>query len=249
MSQSSRLQVTWVDPTRRRRARWVVGVAWLLSLILLYGVVRYLVVPEIGPLEKALATSRSDAEALREELELAKDTLSREQRAREVAELALEDMQQSLAQRQDEVAALRADVGFYQRLIEGGAQQPGLWIHELRMQRDGAGQGQGGMYRYRLTLAQNLKRGKSAEGEVELSVTGSRGGQLERLDLSQLTGDTVSPDMQYAFKYFQQLEGTILLPADFEPSAIQISMKPKSGGSTIRREFSWADANHKEENS
>lgn len=249
MSQSSRLQVTWVDPARRRRARWVVGVVWLLSLVLLYGVVRYLVVPEIGPLEKALAISRNEAEALREELELAKDTLSREQRAREVAELALDDMQQSLTQRQDEVAALRADVGFYQRLIEGGAQQPGLWIHELRMQRDGAGQGQGGMYRYRLTLAQNLKRGKSAEGEVELSVTGSRGGQLERLDLSQLTGDTVSPDMQYAFKYFQQLEGTILLPADFEPSAIQISMKPKSGGSTIRREFSWADANHKEENS
>ncbi|MCB1635292.1 MAG: hypothetical protein KDI37_12695 [Xanthomonadales bacterium] len=249
MSQNRQLKVTWVDPSRQRRSRWLLGGLWLLSLIVMYVAVRYLLVPEIAPLERSLATTQDSEHSLRLALETAQTELSRERRAREVAELALEDMQQSLGQRQDEVAALRADVSFYQRLIEGGAQQPGLWIHDLRMQRDGNGAGQGGMYRYRLTLAQNLKRGKSAEGEVELAVTGSRGGQLERLDLAKLTSDTASPDMQYAFKYFQQLEGTILLPENFEPSAIQITMKPKSGGSSIRREFAWADANHKEENS
>lgn len=238
-----------VDPARHRRARLLVAGLWLLSLILTYLVVRCLVVPEVGPLERSLASARKNESALQSALDEAEDALARESRAREVVERALEDLQQSLAQRQDEVASLRADVGFYQRLIEGGAQQPGLWIHELKLQRDGNGSGYGGMYRYRLTLAQNLKRGKSAEGEVELSITGSRGGQLERLGIDELTGDTANPDMQYAFKYFQQLEGTILLPADFEPSAVHISMKPRAGGSAVRREFSWADANHKEENS
>jgi hypothetical protein len=243
------LQVTRVDPTRHRRARLLLAAVWIVSLVLVYGVVRYLVVPEVGPLERALSAARKNETALQAELDLARDGMSREARAREIAEMALEDMRQALGQRQDEVAALRADVSFYQRLIEGGAQQPGLWVHELKLQRDGDTAGLGGMYRYRLTLAQNLKRGKNAEGEVEMAITGSRGGKLVRLGLDQLTSDTANPDMQYAFKYFQQLEGTILLPEDFEPSAIQISMKPRAGGSAVRREFAWADANNKEENS
>jgi hypothetical protein len=243
------LQVTRVDPARHRRARLLLASVWLFSLVLTWAVVRYLVVPEVGPLERSLASARKNESALQTALDEAEDALAREARAREIVERALEDLQQALGQRQDEVAALRADVSFYQRLIEGGAQQPGLWIHELKLQRDGNGSGTAGMYRYRLTLAQNLKRGKSAEGEVELSITGSRGGQLERLGIDQLTGDTASPDMQYAFKYFQQLEGTILLPVDFEPSAVHISMKPRAGGSAVRREFSWADANNKEESS
>ena len=105
------------------------------------------------------------------------------------------------------------------------------------------------MYRYRLTLAQNLKRGRNAEGSVELWVTGSRNGELVKLDLAELTGTSATPITSYAFKYFQQLEGTILLPAAFEPSAIEIAMRPKDGGSTVRREFTWAEANQKDENS
>lgn len=240
------LVVTRVDPKQARRKRLLWLAAWLLSLALMYAVCRIWLIPGAGPTSADLVDLRETHELLKNEFSLSQDEVSNQKRAREVAEQALEDLRLVLTQRQDEVASLRADVSFYQRLIEGGAQQAGQWIHQFRLVRDGDS---GNMYRYRLTLAQNLKRGRSAEGTIQLAVTGSRNGALEKLDLDALTGADATPTTEYSFKYFQQLEGTILLPEAFEPSAIELAMRPKDGASTVRREFTWAEANQKDEDS
>ncbi len=240
------LVVTRVDPGLARRKRAVLLVVWLLSLALLYVACRTWLTPGIGTMQTELDNLRQTHGLLETELSISRDQVSNQKRAREMAEQALEDLRQVLTQRQDEVASLRADVSFYQRLIEGGAQQAGQWIHQFKLSRDGDS---GNMYRYRLTLAQNLKRGRSAEGRIELAVTGSRNGALEKLDLGALTGADATPVTEYSFKYFQQLEGTILLPDAFEPSAIELAMRPKDGASTVRREFTWTEANQKDEDS
>jgi len=238
--------VTRVDPRQVIRKRAVYGALWLLSLGLLYVACRFWLIPGSGPMRPQPGDLGRAYAALQDKHAISQSQLSEQTRAREVAEQALEDLRQVLTQRQDEVASLRADVSFYQRLIEGGAQQAGMWIHEFKLTRDGSS---GNMYRYRLTLAQNLKRGRSAEGRIELAVTGSLNGSLEKLDLAALTGTDAAPVTEYSFKYFQQLEGTILLPEAFEPSAIELAMRPKDGASSVRREFTWTEANQKDENS
>lgn len=240
------LVVTRVDPSLARRRRGLLLLAWIISLVLMYFACRLWLIPGVGPLQSQLRELRLAHQQLLEEQSQLQEQLSVQTSAREVAERALEDLRQALTQRQDEVASLRADVSFYQRLIESGAQQAGLWVHQFRLRSDGES---GNMYRYRLTLAQNLKRGRNAEGSVEIKFTGSRDGKLVKLDLAELTGAEATPDTDYAFKYFQQLEGTILLPTAFEPSAIEIAMRPKDGASTVRREFTWAEANQEDDES
>ncbi len=240
------LVVTRIDPASVRRRRGIVLLLWLVSLALMYVACRLWLIPGVGPLQSQLRELRLAHQQLLEQQGAMQEQLSVQTSAREVAERALEDLRQALTQRQDEVASLRADVSFYQRLIESGAQQAGLWVHQFRLRRDGDS---GNMYRYRLTLAQNLKRGRNAEGSVEIKLTGSSDGKLVKLDLAELTGAEAAPDTAYAFKYFQQLEGTILLPTAFEPSAIEIAMRPKDGASTVRREFTWAEANQEDDES
>ena len=44
-------------------------------------------------------------------------------------------------------------------------------------------------------------------------------------------------NQKFAFRYFQQLEGAVMLPAGFSPQRVRIALKGPFGG--IEKSFSW----------
>ena len=46
-----------------------------------------------------------------------------------------------------------------------------------------------------------------------------------------------APGQPFSFRYFQQLEGSIALPADFTPQRVRVQLR--SGGSTVDQAFDW----------
>lgn len=150
------------------------------------------------------------------------------------------DLQSTLAERDEEIAALRADVAFYERFVGATAQRRGLSVHELKLQAqtDQA-------WRFTATLTQNLNRGAVNAGRLQLSVEGTRGGKLQRLAWSELRQQTGEPGVAYSFKYFQQVEGDLVLPADFKPVRVIARLLPQSGA-TVEQSFTWAAASGKE---
>lgn len=222
------------DPRRDRRSRLLLVLLWIGSLAALYLALRYLLMPDFGQVANELALTRRALTEARSEISQLQQQLAQHQRGEQVAESANKELQQTLAKRQEEIASLRNDLSFFQRLMEGGSQQAGLAIHSLSLRATDDPRS----FQFALTLSQNLKRNRQASGKVELSISGANGDKSARLNLQDLGGS--GPSLEFSFKYFQQLTGVIMLPEGFKPGAVSLKVLPE-GGSTVEREFVWKD--------
>ncbi|MDH5834404.1 DUF6776 family protein [Luteimonas kalidii] len=157
-------------------------------------------------------------------------------RSDQISRDANRDLQGALAERDEEISALRADVAFYERFVGSTAQRRGLAVHELVLTPQ-AGQA----WHYTATLTQNLNRGAVSSGRLTLEVEGSRDGKLERLDWAALRQEDDAPGVEYSFKYFQQVEGEVMLPAGFQPLRITARLAPSSGAA-VEQTLPWSEA-------
>lgn len=147
------------------------------------------------------------------------------------------DLQGTLAERDEEIAGLRADVAFYERFVGATSQRHGLSVHEFKLapQRDPQ------LWHFVATLTQNLNRGAVSKGRLLLSLEASEGGSMRRLDWATLRQQAAAPGVEYSFKYFQQVEGDIVLPPGVKPIRVVVRLVPVSG-SALERSFTWSDA-------
>ena len=165
-------------------------------------------------------------------LEQRNATLSRSD---QISRDANRDLQSALAERDEEIAGLRADVAFYERFVGATAQRRGLAVHELKLQpqTDQA-------WHFTATLTQNLNRGAVNAGQLKVSVEGTRDGKLQKLGWDDLR-QANAPGVPYSFKYFQQVEGDLVLPPGFKPVRVIVRLVPK-GGPVVEQSFAWNDA-------
>jgi hypothetical protein len=176
-----------------------------------------------------------DAAALGKRNERLNQEVSTLKRSDQISREANRDLQRTLAERDEEIAGLRADVAFYERFVGATGQRRGLSVHDLEMQFQS-----GEAWRFVATLTQNLNRGAVNTGRLTLSVEGTRNDRMERLPWARLRKQTNAPGTPYSFKYFQQVEGDVLLPKDFKPLRVIVRLVPASGAE-VEQSFTWAD--------
>jgi hypothetical protein len=223
-----------LDPRRPWRIGAVIAVLWAASLAGTYLWVRSTVVPQYASATAELANLRAQLSAAQVQIDVLQRQVAQHVRGEQVAERATQELQTALGARQEEIASLRNDLSFYQRLMEGGAQQPGVSVHSLSVRSTDDARA----FQYALTLSQNLKRNRQASGKVEISISGASGQNNTRLDLSELGG--ASSTLQFSFKYFQQVAGLFMFPEGFKPASVKIRVLPE-GSAPIEREFIWKD--------
>ncbi len=156
-------------------------------------------------------------------------------RSDQISREANRDLERTLAERDEEIAGLRADIAFYERFVGATGQRRGLSVHDLDMQLQS-----GDAWHFVATLTQNLNRGAVNTGRVTLLVEGTRNDRLEKLSWSGLRKQPNAPGVGYSFKYFQQVEGEILLPKDFTPLRVTVRLIP-AGGSAVEQSFPWPE--------
>jgi hypothetical protein len=157
-------------------------------------------------------------------------------RSDQISRDANRDLQGTLAERDEEIAGLRADVAFYERFVGPTAQRHGLAVHQMVLERQ-----DGGAWHFTATLTQNLNRGAVNSGTLTLWVEGSRDGKLQKLSWAQLRQQPAAAGVAYSFKYFQQVEGDILLPAGLQPIRVVAHLDPQRGAA-VEQSFGWAEA-------
>lgn len=155
------------------------------------------------------------------------------ERSSEIDETARAQVKGSITELQDEILELREELAFYRGIVapdDGG----GLRIQSLKLSR-GA---QDRLWHWRLVLIQSIKHEQRAFGTVDLAVHGVRGGIPAQLALREVAA-APAPVLQYSFRYFQDFEGDLMLPAGFTPGRVEIEVQPRGGGSPTRRSFDW----------
>ena len=74
-------------------------------------------------------------------------------------------------------------------------------------------------------------------GQLFFSVDGVLDGKLKTLTWSELTQNPQSSGQKFAFRYFQQLNGSAILPIGFKPQRVKVTVKGSFGN--IESQFDW----------
>lgn len=215
---------------RWRRLWW--ALAWLGSVLAVGLLVFFL-----SGRDTPAAVDHKQQRALLSEVNDLKQQVANLQRAGQVNDVATTALRGTLAQREKELSALRSDLGFYSRLVSGNGQRQGLKLQEVKLQPITGSHG----WTLILSLVQNAKRGSEISGNVSVSVEGLRADKVVTLDWPALGDGAQKDGLPFRFTYFEQLQGTILLPTDFRPTRLRIQVQPESG-EAINRAVAWGAA-------
>lgn len=219
------------DVGNRRRLLWLAAL-WVVSLVLTAVVACWAsrhAIPAV--------VDQRQQRGLRAQIDDLKQQVANVQRSAQVNDVATRSLRTTLTQREDEISGLRANLGFYSRLVGGDTQRAGLKLQEVKLEPIVGSHG----WNLTLSLVQNARRTDDITGTVTVSVEGLRGDKVVQLDWAELGDATQKNGLPFQLIYFQQLHGTIVLPTDFRPMRIHLSTKA-SGDAAVVTTVAWKDA-------
>jgi len=220
-------------PIDRRRLLILAGI-WLLSLVLAVLGGCWLGAPRDAQGQRLQAAEKR-ADTLQTQLTELRQKQATLEASDRISRAANTEVQSSLAERDEEIAGLRADVAFYERLVGSTSQRKGLNTHSIEFTPESAG-----TWHYTAVLTQNLNRGAISQGQMRFTVEGVKNGKLATISWDELHQRNKVPGQEYSFRYFQQLSGSVMLPTDFTPQRVRVTLGGGAGGTT--QVFDWKQA-------
>lgn len=159
------------------------------------------------------------------------------QRTSQVDKESYNEINGSLKNLQHEVLELKQEVAFYRGIMSPTEAASGLNITSLSVDNIGSANG----FRFKLILSQLHKNDRIVKGKARIYIDGIMEGQQRQLSLSEVSGGKLN-DLKMRFKYFQNIEGDIVLPQGFVPSSVLVDLIPVGKGRTrIKKSFDWDD--------
>lgn len=153
----------------------------------------------------------------------------------EIDATASKQVSEKLSQLNDEMLELKEELVFYRSLLSPAELEPGLQILGIQMIKDGSSNA----YNYKIVLTQRHNGNQFATGNVNVQVNGLQSGKETQLDLTEVTASSDNT-MSFRFKNFQSIEGKLVLPEDFQPKDVLVSVFPTTRGiKQIERNYEW----------
>lgn len=220
----------------RRRAVWITA-SLVLAGVLLYSVFelgRYdagfrLVDSIRGALGASARIRDLEAQIARQREQLAAADV-----ARRVDREGYQQVERSLGDMQSQIARLTQDLSFYRGLV-----QPDTVVHVKVQQMQIVPGADPGAFQLKFVLMQAGRPDAPVSGSASLTVDGLLHGKPSSLGFAQ-----VSPrrrgNLVYSFRYFEDFDERVQLPAGFEPTRIGIEIHSgRDTGHGYRQAFVW----------
>ena len=205
---------------------------WIASLALAWTWASRRAAPGLEQARADLERERGQSRLDRAELDDIRQQVATLKRSDQISRNANLELQKALAEREEEVSGLRADLDFYERLVGSTGQRQGLRVHEAVFAPES-----GGTWRYTVTLTQNLNRGAISRGTMRFVVDGIRDGKLGTVGWDELVQTRNAPGKPFSFRYFQQIEDSVMLPPGFTPQRVRVTLQGNAG--KVEKAFTW----------
>lgn len=170
------------------------------------------------------------------ELRNTEQTLANLRTGSEVDRLAVDDIHNVLAEQAQNIASLTEEISFYKGLMAPADRERGLSIREwgLYSTKDPL------RFQFKLLIQQFAVKHRVLSGSVVVTIEGREGTEEKRLNLADLSQDIDNKHVPLRFKYFQNIEGELLLPKGFEPLGVDLVAKanrPKKA--EVAKHYDW----------
>jgi cell division protein FtsB len=177
------------------------------------------------------------------ELQAENETLTQEvanlKLAAMVDQQANEDVRRQALEQKMRIADLERDISVYRGMItKSGSNNPlGISIGSFQVSGSGGVRG----YKYKMVVQQLAASEEVFTGTMSMKVVGSRGEERLELPLHQLSNQVSDELIPLNFKYFQSLEGDLLLPEGFVPerAVVQILSRDKRQSTNLEQQLEW----------
>jgi hypothetical protein len=140
------------------------------------------------------------------------------------------------SQRQAELNRMQSELDFYRRLAGTSGTQTGLSVYAAELITTDSVR----VYQFILTLTQNFRRASVISGKARIDIEGTLDNRLVTLKWSEVT-DGSTPEPSFRFKYFQQLEGYLVMPENFKPIRLQVTLVVKDQYQPVIHAFNWGE--------
>ena len=170
------------------------------------------------------------------QLNILQQELTNSEQANAVDRQALEEVQGTIINLRETIAQLEEDVLYYKQIMSPENTETGLMIGQLDLlQTDLQNR-----IRYRLELRQAGNNDNLVSGYVNVNILGTRYRQEISMPLRSLAVEEDQLDIKLQFRYFQNIQGELILPDGFLPLGVQIlAVDEGNNGKTIQKSFAW----------
>ena len=154
----------------------------------------------------------------------------------ELDRAALELVRQELAGQKEQIAGLEEGIRFYRSLMAPGEIAQGFSLRKIEL----VSREEPGRYGFRIVVQQEARKHTPLQGELFAEVSGQQAGEPRTYPLAELSADLESTILPLRFRYFQSIEGDLVLPEGFEPQAVSVVATLSSPSKAEAREqYPW----------
>jgi Family of unknown function (DUF6776) len=215
----------------------VIALVVLVALIVLYWPTQDKGTPEsqIESLQQKIERQSEVIETLTKEKTDLLQRIAKQQQLSQIDRESQSRVQEELKNYQNERLKMEEELVFLRSMVSSKSGSSVLRIQRLRLlpgKKESS-------FVYTFTVSKVLKDSEYIDGKVYLELTGEQDGKRRTLPLKELTMDKKN-SLKMRFKYFQNIEGELLLPSRFVPSGVTIEVKPDGKKFVpIKKSFEW----------
>jgi hypothetical protein len=208
---------------KQQKSRLWVSLWSAFALVLLLGCFylgRYLAIDERQQLIEQTVWLQEKLDEYQHAYQEANESLVMQTQSSKVDDQSNQQLIDSIKQLRDTQMQLEAELQFYRNIMAPELSKEGLTIADFEVLSTSASD----TSRFKLVLTQAGKQEQFIKGKVELKIQGLLNGKPKTFAFSEL-GTFQSKHFQFQFRYFQNIEGEIVLPQGFTAEQVTISAK------------------------
>jgi hypothetical protein len=161
---------------------------------------------DLDEVRHQITTLTEENRVMKRDLEAARTTAAERNRQLQIEKAAQAELARSVAQLQDENAALKEDLGFLRNIMSSGATPEGLGLSNLKIERDG----KPNEFRYRMLLTQGGQRKQDFKGRVQIVARVAKDGTVSNITFPDPSaGESAG---SFEFRFYQKVEGRFVIP-------------------------------------
>ena len=171
-----------------------------------------------------MQTLGEDNQRMKRELEVTRGSLTERDRQLQIEKASQSELARSVAQLQEENAAIKEDLSFLRRVMSSGATPEGIGVSDLKVERDGSSN----EYRYRMLLTQGGQRKQDFVGRVQIVARVSQGSASNTLTFP----DPALPEAtgSFEFRFYRKVEGRFTVPDGSSLKSVDVRVLAVPGG-------------------
>jgi len=224
-----------LTPQRARFFLLILIAGFFLLLASVYGLVQWFLPETFLELKERSRETRRELRTLRNEHETLQQELVNIRMGGDVDRQSVELLRKELRDQQQELVDLRDQNALYKGMITPAELERGLVIRSWQLFASSEPR----RYNFRLTIQQLTNKPALLKGIVNITLLGTKDAVPAKLQMKELLGKERVEILKFSFKFYQNLEGSFVLPEGFEPQEWIISAGSRKPRQETDKRFPW----------